>query len=187
MAQDHVFGYGSLVNRATHALSAAVPARLDGWRRVWVATGFRPVAVLSVEPAPVAIEGLLAEVAASDWPGLDWRERSYDRLQVTATRLACGGPAPAQIYAVPRKLGTPQGSRHRLLLSYIDTVVQGFLETFGEAGAQRFFATTAGWQIPVLNDRAAPRYLNHRALTRWQQDFVDSELAARTPRIERAR
>ena len=35
------FGYGSLVNRATHDYRQAVPARLKGWRRVWRGTDLR--------------------------------------------------------------------------------------------------------------------------------------------------
>ena len=46
------FGYGSLVNRATHDYPGAQPAQLHGWRRVWVRTDLRDVVFLSVRPDP---------------------------------------------------------------------------------------------------------------------------------------
>ena len=46
------FGYGSLVNRATHSYPQAQRARLHNWRRVWVRTAMREVVFLSIHPAP---------------------------------------------------------------------------------------------------------------------------------------
>ena len=55
------FGYGSLVNRATHDYPAATPAQLRGWRRTWVRTDIRDVVFLSVRPDPGSvIDGLVA-------------------------------------------------------------------------------------------------------------------------------
>lgn len=177
----HVFGYGSLVNRATHAMAPAHPARLSGWRRVWVATPARPAAFLSVERAEGGmIEGLVAAVAGGDWAGLDARERGYARLPLDPATVAHDGPAGLfpQIYAVPAAQAAPAGPGHPILLSYLDTVVQGFLREFGPGGAERFFATTAGWQAPVLDDRAAPRYPRARALTAAERACVDAGLEA---------
>jgi hypothetical protein len=67
--------------------------------------------------------------------------------------------------------------RHPILLSYVDAVVQGYLATYGEAGAERFFATTEGWDAPVLNDRATPRYPRAQTLTVLERDFVNAHLA----------
>jgi len=49
MSAAFFFGYGSLVNRATHSFNNAQPAQLTGWRRVWRHTDLRPVAFLSVQ------------------------------------------------------------------------------------------------------------------------------------------
>lgn len=181
MTGTHVFGYGSLVNRRTHALRPAVPARLLGWRRVWVHTNARPVAFLSVEPAAgVAIDGLLAAIPGGDWAPLDARETAYDRLPLPAAALRHSLPASpaASVYAVPPAEARCPSPRHPILLSYLDTVVQGFLEEFGAAGAAAFFATTAGWEAPVQDDRAAPRYPRACPLTTAERAAVDAGLAA---------
>jgi hypothetical protein len=172
----HFFGYGSLVNRATHAYPGGQPARLDGWRRVWVHVAARPLAYLSVEPAPgLSIDGLVAEVPGGDWAALDLREHAYLRHAVEAETGA--GRLPAQVYAVPRAEALAPGLRNPVLLSYVDAVVQGFLREWGEEGARRFFATTAGWEAPILNDRADPRYPRAQRLSASEIALVDAGLA----------
>ncbi|WP_114964990.1 gamma-glutamylcyclotransferase family protein [Alkalilacustris brevis] len=184
--QDHFFfGYGSLVNRATHDYAEAYHARVAGWRRVWRHTRLRPLAFLSVEPAPEAeIEGLIAGVPGGDWQALDQREQGYRRhpldrgLAHAATR-----PVQAQIYAVP---GDDEGLRHPILLSYLDVVLQGYLQEFGEPGALRFFATTGGWAAtPILDDRADPLYPRHQKLSASERGFVDERIAAMGLRVIR--
>ncbi|MDV7142380.1 gamma-glutamylcyclotransferase family protein [Tropicimonas sp. TH_r6] len=186
MQDRQFFGYGSLVNRATHNYPRTRPARLDGWRRVWVHTNLRPVAYLSVEKAENVIEGLVAEVPGADWAALDSRERAYDRHPIRAVLQECGSDAQAQVYAVPDSHAAAPDITHPVLLSYIDTVVQGFLEVFGEAGAKRFFATTAGWHAPILNDRAAPRYPRAQACDAWVLAFVDAHLRALAAQVHEA-
>ena len=168
------FGYGSLVNRATHDYPGAQAAALQGWRRVWVHTPARPVAFLSVERcADTTIQGLVADVPGGDWAALDTREFAYARHPVTAETPA--GALPAQVYAVPE--GQAPTAGHPILLSYLDAVVQGFLREYGAEGAAGFFATTAGWQAPVLDDRAAPRYPRAQALSTRERATVDEGLA----------
>lgn len=171
------FGYGSLVNRSTHGYPSARPARLDGWRRVWVHVAARPVAFLSVEPDPEGqILGLVADVPGGDWSALDLREHAYRRHEVRPVCLTGETAIGAQVYAVPAADHLPPTTAHPLLLSYIDTVVQGFLREFGPAGADHFFATTAGWRVPVLNDRAIPRYPRAQALSPDETRIVDRRL-----------
>ena len=177
MSDRQFFGYGSLVNHATHGYDNARPARLSGWRRRWVATSLRPVAYLSVEPWEGEIAGLVAEVPGGDWTALDAREAAYDKHPVTVRLHACGSDTPARVYAVTPAHAAPPDTRHPVLLSYIDTVVQGFLEVFGTAGAEDFFATTAGWDSPILNDRDAPRYPRATVLTAAERAIVDAQLA----------
>lgn len=170
-----VFGYGSLVNTGTHALMPVRPDRLAGWRRRWcyTATGAGPL--LSAVPAGPAdaIDGLIAQVPAADWPALDAREAGYAR---------CGTPWPGvAVYAVPDpQAGGTTGSTggSPILLSYLDAVLQGFLHRFGPEGLARFAATTDGWHIPVLNDRAAPRYPRAQRLAAAEAAQVDALLAA---------
>ena len=179
-AVPHVFGYGSLVNVATHDMQPTRPARLSGWRRIWVHTMALPVAVLSVHRTEGEIAGMLAPVAGGDWRALDARESGYARHPATeALRMDAGGPLPkeAMVYAVdmtPRHLA----DKHRpILLSYLDVVLQGFLRSFGETGVTQFAATTDGWEAAVLDDRAAPRYPRHQPLTAAERGIVDDLLS----------
>lgn len=177
------FGYGSLVNRATHDYPRARRASLAGWRRTWVHTPVRPVAFLSAEPAPgVVIAGLVADVPGADWAGLDAREFAYRRHPVTATDPE-GDVLAVQVYAVPAPQQVPPSQAHPILLSYLDTVVQGFVREYGTEGAAEFFATTAGWHAPILNDRAAPRYPRAQVLNGAERALVDrllEQVGART-------
>ncbi|WP_198389302.1 gamma-glutamylcyclotransferase family protein [Roseovarius faecimaris] len=176
----YFFGYGSLVNRDTHAFQGAYPAQLSGWRRVWRHTKLREVAYLTVVPdATAEIDGLIAEVPDDDWAALDIREGAYDRVDA-AHQVAHPLPHRPQIavYAIPDgKHGAPTTSGP-VLLSYIDVVVQGYLREFGEDGARRFFETTLGWDAPILRDRDAPLYPRHCRLSKAETGFVDAQLEA---------
>jgi hypothetical protein len=174
------FGYGSLVNRATHDYPGAQAGSLTGWRRVWVHAATRPVAFLSVErSAGVTIAGLVAQVPGGDWAALDAREFAYDRQPVQVATGA--GPQAAQVYAVPG--GAPPTDGNPILLSYLDAVVQGFLREYGPEGAAGFFATTGGWQAPVRDDRADPGYPRAQVLTPAERQVVDAGLALVGARI----
>jgi len=172
------FGYGSLVNRATHNYATAAPVQLSGWRRVWRQTSLRPFAFLSAEPADGQIDGLVAQVPGDDWAALDLREAAYQRHPLPPSLLA-NAPVWAgnvSIYAVDPAHGAD--AAHPVLLSYLDVVVQGFVQEFGESGAVRFFDTTAGWTA-VHDDRAAPLYPRHQVLTGKERRLVDDLLEER--------
>lgn len=173
------FGYGSLVNRATHDYPQLRPARVKGWARAWRHTGLREVAFLTAVRDPASeIDGVSAAVPNADWEALDQREFAYDRLDLEAH-------ANTAIYAIPEGKHAPASQAHPILLSYLDVVVQGYLREFGEAGAALFFATTHGWDAPILNDRSAPRYPRHQVLARAETAFVDEALHALECRIMR--
>jgi hypothetical protein len=184
-ADPYFFGYGSLVNLATHDFSDPHPARLAGWCRAWRHTDLRQVAFLTAIPSPgTEIEGMIAHVPGGDWEALDEREWAYDRVPVTpAVTHAVSHPIEIAVYSVPEARHCAPSNRHPILLSYIDVVIQGYLRAFGADGADRFFATTQGWESPVLNDRAEPRYPRHQQLTSDQTGFVDDRLAALGVRI----
>jgi len=178
MTDPAFFGYGSLVNLATHTYADLRPARLQGWRRVWRQTHLRQIAFWSVEPdTNTAIDGIIARVPGADWAALDTREAAYDRHDVSATVLHEGPPATTAIYQVSPHHIAPPGANHPILLSYLDVVVHGYLAVYGVPGVADFFATTAGWDTPILNDRAAPQYPRHQPMTPDQTDLVDRYLA----------
>ena len=86
LQQLWVFGYGSLVNPATHSFAEHVPATLHGWRRQWrhwVNGPTRFATSLTAEPDPTTnIHGLLARVPEAEWDALDEREKGYDRITI---------------------------------------------------------------------------------------------------------
>ncbi|MGB7263521.1 MAG: gamma-glutamylcyclotransferase family protein [Albidovulum sp.] len=172
------FGYGSLVNRATHVYDMAQPVRLSGWRRIWRSTTLRPFAFLSAEPAKAEIDGLIAAVPGGDWAALDQREAAYRRHPILAEHLRPNLPdwaAETEIYAV-EDTHSDASARHPILLSYLDVVVQGFLREFGEQGAIKFFSTTAGWTA-ILDDRSVPLYPRHQDLSAAERRLVDGCIA----------
>lgn len=178
MQHSYFFGYGSLVNRRTHGYGDAAPAQLSGWRRIWRHTGLRPVAFLTVIPdASAEIDGLVARIDGTDWSALDERERAYDRVKAITIRHAIPQVEDVQVYTIPDGKHAAATEAHPVLLSYLDTVVQGFLDEFGEDGVARFFATTAGWDAPIADDRSRPLYPRHQVLTTRERALVDNHLA----------
>lgn len=167
------FGYGSLVNTATHLYGDVEPAAVAGWRRHWVQSNARPVSFLSVTPDPLSrIAGVIANVGDAGWEALDLREAAYDRLTL---------PQPhdgVAIYrASPRHVGDASLGQP-ILLSYLDVVVQGFFRLYGEDGVRDFFRSTTGWDTPVLNDRADPIYPRAQVLTQAETALADAHLGA---------
>lgn len=191
MAHGFFFGYGSLVNRGTHAFQGAQPARLRGWKRMWRKTRLREAAFLTVVPDPACeIDGLLAQVPDGDWAALDLRESAYDRLdaahQITLPATMQADPPRIAVYAIPPAGHFAPDPDSPVLLSYLDVVVQGYLAEFGEAGVRRFLDTTDGWDAPILDDRGAPVYPRHTLLSPLERELVDDLLSARGVRLMRA-
>ena len=181
----HFFGYGSLVHRGTHGYPVRMQAELQGWRRVWRHSRHRKVAFLSAVRAPGSrIAGLVAAVPGADWAALDARERAYDRIRLGPEAQQEARALDLHVYeARAEHLDAPE-LRHPILLSYLDTVIGGYLAEFGETGAEAFFATTDGWDGPVLNDRAAPIYPRAQPLEAGARDLVDSALASLSAQVQ---
>jgi hypothetical protein len=184
MKDPYFFGYGSLVNRKTHGYSQSHPATLKGWRRAWVATPRFGVVLLTGVPAPGhSIQGLIAAVPGADWAALDARETGYSRIPATHdTDHTLPHPADIAVYAVAPENMLERG-KHMILLSYLDVVVQGFDEVFGEDGVENFFATTDNWDTAIIDDRADPVYPRHQKLSAHQTDLVDSHLRRLGPEL----
>ncbi len=172
------FGYGSLVNVATHDYRNTHTATVNGWERHWVPSNSRPEAFLSVRPKTgSAIMGLIADVAPIGWEGLDLREIGYTRAPLTPEELAIENPNSVQMYrALPDHIADSDENVH-ILLSYLDVVTQGFLREFGLAGVENFYTTTANWHIPVRDDRAEPAYPRAQNLSASETALVDGNLA----------
>lgn len=179
MIDTYFFGYGSLVNRATHNYQNSHPATLRGWRRQWCHIAPFPRAILSVTPdAEGHIEGLIAGGSDIDWEALDIREQAYDRASATDTvRHTLDHTPDVILYTIPDEKHPAASSPQPILLSYIDVVTQGYLQVFGTAAAADFFTTTTGWG-PILNDRENPIYPRHQRLSGYERGFIDEQLHA---------
>ncbi len=188
MKDPYFFGYGSLVNLATHDFPDPHPARLRGWRRVWCHTDLRPVAFLTAVPARGSeIDGMIAHVPRNDWSALDQREWAYERIPATqAVIQPLSRDVEIAVYAVPKRQQNHPSRRHPILLSYVDVVVQGYLRAFGKTGVRQFFDTTDGWDAPILNDRASPRYPRHQQLRPEETALVDDHLTRISAQIVKA-
>ncbi|WP_380053796.1 gamma-glutamylcyclotransferase family protein [Falsihalocynthiibacter sp. SS001] len=178
MKNPFFFGYGSLVNQATHSYKNAHTAQITGWRRAWRFTPHHPVSLLTAVPCSDSkIEGLIAEVPNADWQALDARESGYGRHLTTAVEHKLDYKPEIALYAVPKPDEFQSPNNPGILLSYLDVVVQGYLIEFGEDGVDRFFHTTDGWDTPIIDDRASPQYPRAQELTNAQTALVDSYIA----------
>ncbi|MDD9923611.1 MAG: gamma-glutamylcyclotransferase [Boseongicola sp.] len=179
MSDKYVFGYGSLVNCATHSYEPASVASLAGWQREWRHVEGRTVAFLTIsQRLDAKIDGLVTRVPDDDWEALDVREHSYDRTAASDLEHALPNGADIQFYHAPADKHAAASEPHPILLSYLDVVVQGFLEHFGEAGVARFFATTSGWDAPLFDDRLNPVYTRAQRLGPNETALVAHHVAA---------
>ncbi len=183
------FGYGSLVNRATHRTDIvhARPARLKGWRRSWRPRpdmpGF-PAALLTVRPEQgAACDGLLVFDRAENLAAVDEREARYRRHVVTLDALEFAGPAEIDgavyVYVADEEL-PPHPEPPLILQSYLDAVMQGFLVEHGQEGLRRFVAETANFDTPIHADRARPVYPRAVGLSEGERALFDALLEGRS-------
>jgi hypothetical protein len=173
MTHPRFFGYGSLVNLATHTYPEPTPAKLVGWRRVWRHAKSRPVAFLSVEPCPkTTLHGITAQVPGADWAALDLREHAYLRRDVTDQFTS-----QTAVYEANPDHTAPPSTGNPILLSYLDVVIAGYASLMGDAGPAHFFETTTGWG-PVLDDRGDPKYPRAQPLAVQTRAYVDDAITA---------
>ena len=176
MKKSYFFGYGSLVNTKTHSFKSFEKAYVTGWRRYWQQTSLRNIPYLSVNRTDnKKLYGLIAEVPNNDWEELDLRETGYIR---TSTKCVINLEINknAQIYFVPEYNFEKKDQSKGLLLSYLDCVIQGYLEQFGEEIASEFFSTTDGWDIQIKDDRLNPLYPRSVELTKSERAFIDHHI-----------
>lgn len=163
---DWLFVYGSLLPSGLPKLpERVVPCSLIGWQRMWgvamdnsvdlpgykyylAADGRRPalmVAFLDITPVPDArTNGIAVPVEPSELPGLDARERNYERVAVTGeVDRALEGCVWAYRGSMAARERAARGDAEgRLVISrrYRDDVMAGF-DLLGQRA--RFQATTA--------------------------------------------
>ena len=186
------FGYGSLVNRATLRTDyvAAVPARLNGWRRCWRPRKSndpndprRHLSMLSAwQREGHAIDGLLVFDRLDHLPAVDEREAAYDRVPVEVECLEVAVEIPDGCALFVYEAHTNEATHDPgapIAQSYLDAVMQGFMHEFGHDGVMDFLDSTDGFERPVRADRHSPVYSRSVALPDDQRDLFDSLLADR--------
>jgi len=185
------FGYGSLVNDRTRNLeSFGLSGRLKGFRRQWrMRSGYgdtgqpgnEGVTALSVVRDDNAYcDGLLVFDHKDHLPQVDKRETNYDRLSLDLADFDCNFDIPAGVEAYiyigqPHYTHWAEGA-FPVLQSYIDAVMQGFLDKFGHAGLERFISETDGWRVPILQDRHNPIYPRPVLLNASEERLFDQLL-----------
>lgn len=185
MKDPHFFGYGSLVNRRTHAYDNAQTACVYGWRRAWRRSPLRDICYLTAVPdREDYIEGLIAPVPKGDWAALDLREHAYTRVPLGPQVQHQSGADDVAIYAIDSRQHHPPTDDNPVLLSYLDVVVQGYFTEFGHVGVAHFFETTEGWNAPILNDRDAPIYPRAQTLSDDERALVDEGLSRLSAKVK---
>jgi len=188
----YYFGYGSLVNRDTRPIDEFVlPARLNGWRRVWEHRTVDPRrklqgTSLSIESKGIGskdsafaggIDGVIAQMLRSDLAILDERETGYERLELAVSDFKIETDLNINsvfVYRSLQKNRLKADMRHPILQSYVDCVLEGYRSRFGESGLVNMIETTDGWEGPILNDRDEPHYPRSVSVdSKWQHFYDD--------------
>ena len=158
MGRPCFFGYGSLVNIATHDYPDPQPALLRGWRRAWVETNVRDLAFLSCTPSDgTDVQGLIATVPDGNWTALDDREFAYRRLSANSSVAHNSDfELDVHVYSVVAGAQAANLPPNPVWLSYLDVVIQGYLNQFGTEGVEAFFATTDVGRVRLSTTGAHP-------------------------------
>ncbi len=180
------FGFGSLVNKHTLRTSYVdiVPATLRGWCRHWQArthTLEEDVALLSIHRDETSsIRGMLVVDLAENLPLVDEREVGYSRhtLELGHLELPPAFEAPENLYVYVANEAVDVEDTGALLQSYMDAVLQGFRNEYGDAGVSHFMETTKGFERRILFDRDTPLYPRHVSLEDAERALYDQVLAS---------
>ena len=178
-----VFGYGSLVSRASVAetlgrdASAPVPARLRGWRRRWSVyrdntahekafervdgKPFRHVVGLNIERVPGAPEaawpnGALVELAEAELERLDRREIRYERVEIDPKDIVTAeAHGLGRVFAYTAKAAhlAPQTPPDAIIIAAYVRACEAAFWELGPGEWQAFMATTEAMPVPVVEAR----------------------------------
>ncbi|WP_027252519.1 gamma-glutamylcyclotransferase family protein [Photobacterium halotolerans] len=161
-----IFGYGSLINRASRQLTGqtgqAVPAVVEGLQRHWgKVDGSYAISPLVASLGEGRCNGVLLKVEDNTLAHFDRRERGYSRVEVDPSQITHNGilqfDAPVWVYVKANP--APPCANQPIMQTYVDTVLAGCL-SISDAFAKTFVETTFGWHHPLENDRGSPKYGN---------------------------
>lgn len=181
---DYVFGYGSLLERASRTRTnpdaiGAWPARVTGYQRGWFHQFAKPIGFSctflgAVANADATINGVAYEVA--DIESTKNREKGYtatalkpDQIEMLDGAGALADGDVVYIFVSNAECISSTGEPTRTLpmvQSYVDMCINGCLELDAiyralkkneESFTQEFIRTTTGWNANWVNDRTYPR------------------------------
>ena len=178
------FGFGSLVNKHTLRTSYVdiFPASLIGYSRHWQArskTFENHVSLLSIhQDESSTIKGMVVLDLLENLPLVDEREEGYSRHKLERDQLDVSSdinlPENLYVYIANEIKGAKDDGA--LLQSYLDAVMQGFRNEYGNEGVCHFIETTKGFKRKINLDRDAPLYPRDVNLTQEEARFFDFEL-----------
>lgn len=180
------FGYGSLVNRATHRTNTygAMRATVRGWRRHWQGRPHGeegPISLLSIKSEQDErhdLPGLLVFDHQENLPALDLRESGYVRRSIDPSRIETEMDFnfEGSVFIYEARPPAAVGERHAILQSYLDAVLQGYLKEYGPNHVERFLADTHAFDTPIIRDRDTPRYPRNVKLRDDERKLFDEVL-----------
>ncbi|EAU40274.1 hypothetical protein FP2506_03570 [Fulvimarina pelagi HTCC2506] len=181
------FGYGSLVNRHTLRTKFLGIRRAEarGWQRFWQPRDpTAEMALLSVQPNNAeSVHGVVVYDLVDHLPSLDEREAGYNRRIIDPAALTIENPPltdlPVFIYEATPGASNAVELGSAILQSYLDAVMQGFHDLYGDDGLKRFIERTQGFETRLLQDRSAPRYARSVPLLAGEAELFDSLVSAR--------
>ena len=173
---QHIFGYGSLIQRASRTgtwstASIASPVIVKGIARGWFdqtdVPSWSPTYLGAEDDASADCNGVLFPVYVVELESFVRREAGYrlTRLDPTQITMLDGSSAPPDdeiwYFATTQKRFVSKD--HPIVQSYVDVCLDGCLEleaVFPQAKqsnfAERFMRTTRNWGLPWINDRIYP-------------------------------
>ena len=140
-------------------------------------------------------DGLLVIDLAVNLPVIDAREFRYHRRDITLAELTFDAARTERDTGLRLDPGTrlhvyEARTEHPetigpspILRSYLDAVMQGFLNEFGEGGVHRFVAETDAFHMPIHEDRHRPIYPRAVTLSAAEAELFDLALGRRTPPV----
>ncbi len=179
------FGFGSLVNKHTLRTSYVdiFQASLKGYSRHWqarsVALFDNHISLLSIHPDETCtIKGMVVLDLLENLPLVDEREEGYSRHKIEHSQLQVSTEVklPDNLYVYIANEVEGASDDGALLQSYLDAVMQGFRNEYGDDGVSHFVDTTKGFERSINLDRKAPLYPRGVKLSDIESELFDAEL-----------
>lgn len=159
----YLFGYGSLMNPASRALTGesgwTCPVTVTGLSRHWSNVSEALISPLVVLEGEGQCNGVLVNIEPQSLPNFDRREAGYRRLQLAESNIVLPEEVTLEgpIYVYVADTQRAPDVDKPIAQSYVDTVMAGCLR-YSTDFARAFLTTTQGWEGAYQNDRAEPRY-----------------------------